>query len=206
MISVIVPTRSRPEKLERMVSSLDIECEVLIVPTFKTDVTNKVISDSRVHIVEMDQAHTVVQAFNLMAEQAKYDIVTASDDLEFMPNSLMQAKHELYDKFNGCGVVGFSTVNMQSNDDAFVIVGQSFFNIHLNKVLWHPEYLHFYGDTELGRKAKKLGLFKLSDTALIINHHPSSGERADETHNHNRTEKLAHDEQVYRRRILHGQI
>lgn len=200
MISVLVATRGRPKKLENLIRSIDVPAEIIIVPTYDTDVTASIRNDKRVAVLEMDRGHSVVAAYNHAASGSKYDLLSTSDDVEYCPGSIGEAKRELNESFDNDGIIGFNTINMDSNEDAFMLIGRKFFTTRMKGVLWHPEYLHFYVDTELGDYARSIGRFKFCKTATMINHHPSSGEAADETHKLNRTEKCNHDFSIYQRR------
>jgi hypothetical protein len=194
MISVTIATKGRPDKLARCVNSINACCEILILATAPGDVSQQTRDDERV-TVYYDSSLSPVAAQNFLASKAKYNIMPTSDHTEYMFDSITEARKMLYSEFDGYGVVGFNVVNLKANDDAFVLVGREWYEKH---GLYCPEYQHFYADTELGDTAKKMMRFAFCEDAVINSH-----VEHDETHNYRRSEKLAHDEQVYRSRVLH---
>jgi hypothetical protein len=194
MISVTIATKGRPDKLARCVNSINACCEILILATSLNDISQQTLDDERVTIY-YDSTLTPVAAQNFLASKAKYNIMPASDHVEYHPNSITEARKLLYEEFDGYGVVGFNVTNVDANDDAFVLVGREWYDRH---GLYCPEYQHFYADTELGDIAKNMVRFAFCEDAII-----ESYVEHDATHNHKRAEKLAHDEQVYRNRLLH---
>lgn len=194
MISVLIPTKGRPDKLARCVNSINACCEILILATSPEDISQQTLDDERVKIY-YDDTLSVIQAQNFLASRAKYNIMPISDHVEYMPDSITEARKTLYSKFNGYGIVGFNVVNLKANDDAFVLVGREWYD---KNGLYCPEYHHFYADTELGDTAKKMMRFAFCEKAVM-----TSQVDRDATHNYRRMEKLSHDEQVYRNRLLH---
>lgn len=199
MISVLIPTKGRPEKLARCIASIDANCEILILAHSQSDVPLSVSQDSRV-IIFFDSNMMPVEACNYLASMAEGHLLPTGDDVEYLPNALQIAEFELDSMFGGCGVIGMSVINMDCNDDAFMLVGRSFYNDVLGEELFHKEYQHFYADTELGRLAKKLNRFIPCKEAQMINYHPSSGCKADATHSEGRLEKIEHDRKIYEAR------
>jgi hypothetical protein len=194
MISVLIPTKGRPDKLARCVNSINACCEILILATSPEDISQQTLDDERVTIY-YDGNLSVIQAQNFLASKSKYNIMPTSDHTEYMFDSITEARKLLYSEFDGYGVVGFNVINVDANDDAFVLVGREWYERH---GLYCPEYQHFYADTELGDTAKKMMRFAFCENAVINSH-----VEHDATHNYRRMEKLAHDEQVYRNRLLH---
>jgi hypothetical protein len=206
MISVLIPTKGRPEKLERCVKSIDVGCEILILATKPEDVSEFTRKDWRVDIY-IDETLSVIEAQNVLAEHAKYDLLPISDDIEFDPGSIERAINVLYDenfRFMGNGVCAFHVRNMECADYAYMLVGQKFYVDVLKCILFPGGYKHFYADQELGDKAKSLSKFCYCLDATIVNYHPNAGYKEDETHKYQRSEKIAHDEELYNRRLLHS--
>lgn len=196
MISVLIPTKGRPKRLKQCVNSIDADCEILVLATTESDVD---FDDTRMS-VSFNPDLSVVQAQNYLASIAEFDLVPTCDDVEYYPGALQNAQKMLNQKFSGNGVIGFSVTNMKCNDDAFMMVGRQWYDCY---GLFNPAYEHFYADTELGNKAKSAGKFSICPNAKMKNYHPFVTGQEDETHRFRRAEKLAHDEQVYRSRILH---
>jgi glycosyltransferase involved in cell wall biosynthesis len=208
MLSVLIPTKGRPEKLEKCVKSIDVGCEILILATKEDDVSEFTRKDWRVSVYIAPQ-FSIIEAQNFLAEQAKYDLLPISDDIEFDAGSIQKALNVLYDEnlgFMGNGVAAFHVRNMDCADYAYMLVGQKFYVDVLKEVLFAGGYKHFYADQELGNKAKKRSKFCYCMDATIFNYHPNAGYQQDETHKHLRSEKIAHDEQLYHDRLLHAAL
>lgn len=208
MISILIPTKGRPEKLERCVKSVDIYCEIWILATKPEDVPHDVMIDSRVKVF-FDENMTIIQAQNFLASKATGHILPITDDIVFDRGSIDAALDILYCSFfnfDGDGIVGFHVKNMNCADYAYMLVGKRFYNETLKGELFHSGYEHFFADQELSEIAKKRKKFVVCLDATIKNYHPNAGFQEDETHRYRRGEKLAHDQELYRRRVLHGQI
>lgn len=208
MLSILIPTKGRPEKLERCIKSIDVGCEILVMATKESDVPANVLKDWRVDVY-YDDTLSVIDSQNVLASNAKYDLLPISDDIEFDPGSIQRAKDTLYDQnlgFMGNGVAAFHVRNMECADYAYMLVGQKFYVDVLGCKLFHGGYKHFYADQELGDKAKSRSKFVYCLDATIVNYHPKAGYQEDETHKYQRSEKIAHDEELYNRRILHRQV
>jgi hypothetical protein len=155
-----------------------------------------------------DKDMTIIKAQNFLASRSLSGshLCPTCDDVEYCDDAIGIAEAMLMDKFNGDGVIGFSVINMKCNDDAFMLIGRTFYDGVLEGQLFHDGYEHFYADTELGRLAKSLGKFAVCADAKMLNYHPAGGYGEDVTHKHRRAEKLDHDRTVYDSRVLHGQI
>lgn len=207
MVSILIPTKGRPEKLERCIRSIDVYCEILVLATAESDITPFIDQDSRVQVFfDFDKKLSVVACQNELADRARFNLLPLSDDIEFDKGSIQKAIDAIDEKFDGDGVVAFHVRNMQCNDDAFLLVGKKFYEETLKRELFHSGYKHFYADTELGKIAKHAKKFFHCNEATMINYHPNAGFQEDATHQDRRGEKIIHDEELYRRRVLHGQI
>jgi hypothetical protein len=208
MLSILIPTKGRPEKLERCVKSIDVDCEILIMATKEDDVSEYVRNDKRVDIY-IDPTLSIIESQNILANIAEYDLLPITDDIEFDKGSIQNAINVLYDnnfRFHGNGVCAFHVRNMECADYAYMLVGRKFFDEVLGEVLFEGGYKHFYADQELGDKAKKRSKFCYCMDATILNYHPSAGYAEDETHKHLRSEKLSHDEKLYSDRVLYAKV
>lgn len=201
MLSINIATKGRPNSLLRCVNSIPDYADIHIYACDNEDVPKEIINRNKI-IVFFDKDITVIAAQNEMAKWSIGHILPTSDDVEFMPGAIDIA-YSLVLHHGGDIVVGFRTENMKSNDDAFVMVGRKFYEQH---GLYHDGYRHFYADTELGDKAKRLNKFIYCNEALLKHYHPAVTGVSDATHNFQRNEKLIHDEQVYNSRILHRQL
>lgn len=206
MLSILIPTKGRPEKLEQCVKSIDVQCRIMILATKEEDIPYAVRRDPRaVWIINPNLS--VIEAQILMAQLSLGDIIPISDDITFDAGSISKAESVLYDPqvgLCGDGVVGFKVRNMECKDYAYCLVGRKFLSQTLRGKLYHDGYKHFFADQELGDVAKRERKFRVAHDATIFNYHPIAGFPEDATHTDGRGEKLAHDEQVYRSRILHG--
>ena len=201
MMTVMIPTKNRPDKLAVCLRSIPDWVAVSIVATKSDDLPIEAKNKKRVHTsVLIAPDMTVPKAFNHMASTSMGDVIMSSDDVEYEEDAfdIVQASFCTY----GHDIVfGMHVINMECNEDAFQCVGVTFKFEHAP--LYCEEYHHFYIDTEVGDKAKALGKFIYLKQARLKNFHPSSGYPADETHTHLRLEKLSHDTRVYEERKLH---
>lgn len=196
-MTVMIPTKGRPEKLLRCVMSIDFEVDIVILATCKDDVPEKVFNHAKVYI---NKDLTVPQAFNFLASQVDGDLIMGSDDVEY-ESGYFKAVEKMFNELGRDCVLGTVVSNMVCNEDAFQAIGSEFRKRFKDK-LYCEEYKHFYIDTEMGDFARKLNKFFICPDARLKNYHPVSGEPADKTHSEGRNEKLSHDRELYERRKL----
>jgi len=206
-VEVIVPTRNRAEKLERMLKSVPetaagkkINITIICDGDFRTAAkyaADKSISD----VVFLPKRIGSVAARNLITPQTKDAVLMATDDIEFYPGSIGAAIRAFEVRFpDDDGVVGFTQVNHKSFSGAGVcLVGQKFLQRYPGKQLYFPGYFHF-ACQEIERLATSLGKMHIEPEAKLFHFHPSTGDgKRDRTHDEARRHK-AKDQQLSKAR------
>ena len=203
IVTITIPTRGRRAKLSACLRSIDYPYnQVLIGATSMDDiplnVTEKMPSVS-VHICNGNPVP--VQIYLAQESSSTSHVLPISDDIIFETGAIQAAVNDLKSAFPDLdGIIGFDVKNMKQKDKspyAYMLVGSKFFNEHLNRSLFNPEYHHFYADMELGEYAEKIGRFKTCHEAGIIHFHPAVGYIPDNTYLENRQEKWSHDYKIY---------
>lgn len=190
MISILIATKGRPAKLKNLLDSIDIECEVIIAADQQSDLPDN-IKDA---VVIFSQG-TVVEKFELMSRVAKYDIMGIADDCVFVKGTLHIVNHVIdRGKLNG-----FNTRNLPTATP-ILVWGRKYFD--RVGYLFHPDYQHFYSDTDAIDEAIINESFVKYDIAICDHFHPCITKVEDETHRYRRAERLIHDERVYNERSL----
>lgn len=189
-MTVLIPTKGRPDKLLRCVKSIPANIHVAIHATCASDIHPEVAE--RINTSISFGCENVVQSFNLLADRTHGNVFLANDDVEFLDGCFSTAFSALRSDYH---MVGIHVANMKCNDDAFALVGRMLINER--GFLFNPRFLHFFSDTELGSYAKSRGLFSVCRDAKIINHHPQFSGEYDSTHSTGRREKWLHDKAVW---------
>lgn len=189
-MTVLIPTKGRPQKLLRCVRSIPASINVAIHATCDSDIHPEVLMRERASISFGPE--NVVQSFNLLAGRTHGNIVLANDDIEFVYGCFDAAWSALKSDYH---MVGLHVENMRCNEDAFALVGREI--IKERGFLFDPRFEHFFSDTELGRYTKSRGLFSVCKEARIINHHPSFSGEYDDTHSNGRREKWLRDKATW---------
>ncbi len=93
----------------------------------------------------------------------------ASDDLIFDPQCIGNAVKALKNKFpDGDGLIGIYQNLTKFCPAAFGLCGYKFINRFPDSQLMNPAYIHYCGDSELWRYAKKHDRFYLCESAKVI--------------------------------------
>ena len=193
-VSVLIPTKGRPQKLLRCIRSLPAHVRIMIHATCREDLPSA--SDlPKGHAFDISYGtETVVESFNLLAARCSGAVVIGSDDAEFLPGCIEAAESMLLDT-SPRHLIGMNVVNMPCNPDAFVLVGRAL--IEERGYLFYPKFFHFFSDTELGGYARARKLFIQSPNAKLKNYHPSISGEYDHTHQFRRSEKWVHDKAIW---------
>ena len=199
MITVLIPTKGRPESLVRCVRSIPPQYGFVIVATCGEDVPSEVIEMPHVYKrIMYSPTWTIIEAQINAAKAAIGHIIPAADDVEFLPGCIESAEKVL-----NKNVVGLNVVNMPHSRYGFMLIDREYIT---QNDFFCPDYKHFFADTEFGGNAERDGRFIFCKEARMNHYHPSATGKADKTHSEGRNEKLSHDEQVYCRRVLHAKL
>jgi hypothetical protein len=197
-LTVMIVTKGRRDKIKKCVESIDYPCKISIVADSFSDVPESVMVKKNV-TTYVDKKMTPVAGQNMLASLSSGHLLPTSDDVEYLPGSIASAINTLKTKFRFFGVVGFNQVNIPDGSKyAFTLIGRPYYS---KFGLYHPDYMHFYADTELGETAIRGGYFIWDENAKLIHHHPAITGVVDETHKNKRGEKLSHDSGLYQRRV-----
>lgn len=181
MISILCPSRGRPELAQRMIKSIydtasdhkNIEIKLYLNDDDPRLEKYKELIDERHYIVGPNQSPAY--SWNLLADQAKYDILfLAGDDIQFKTQNWERTFKECFDRYPDkiCMVVPWDgkTKDWQKDlpTDQTIIdvprgvrIGSPHFAVHRNwmKILGYfvpPFFWHFYVDTYTQKCANEL--------------------------------------------------
>ena len=196
-VDLIVPTRNRAEKLDRMLKSVPkVAAEKCIAVMVVFDGDFKTAEKFKNH-PRIDEMGFTEKQIGSVATRNRYTplvndaVLMATDDIEFYPGSIDVAIRAFAARFpDDDGVVGFTQVNHKSFSGAGVcLVGQKFLQRYPGKQLYFPGYFHF-ACQEIERLATSLGKMHIEPEAKLFHFHPSTGDgRRDRTHDEARRHK-----------------
>lgn len=193
-VSVLIPTKGRPQKLLRCIRSLPSHIEIMIHATCPEDLPSENTLPEGCALNISYGSETVVESFNLLAARCSGAVVIGSDDAEFLPGCIESAEFMLQNT-SPRHLIGMNVVNMRCNPDAFALVGRAL--IEERGFLFNPRFIHFFSDTELGMYARSRNLFVQSLDSKLKNYHPSFSGEYDQTHHFRRREKWIHDKAIW---------
>lgn len=203
-LTLTIPSTGRPERLCDCLRSIDIEADVRVGAVCGDDLPSDIPTRIAERISFEFSIDTPVIIQNVLAGKSRGHVLPISDDIVFDKGAIQTALDALDLHFpDSDGVVGFNIKNMTEKDKspyAFMLIGETFFNERLGRVLFYTGYKHFFADTELGEYADSVGKFKFCAEAMLTHFHPSTGTPADATHTKNRGEKWQHDHRLYQDR------
>jgi len=193
-VEVCCPTLNRPREVIRLRNSLPDD--VLFTPSLEL------------------QPRALTQIVNELFQRSTGDIVImAADHLEFKPQCIEAIRECFTKRFPDLdGVVGLNLVNLphteRISEYCFLALGRKFIGRFTANGKYQgvfcPEYYHFYGDTEFGLFAEKIGKFAYDERASVFTWHPNAGNaRRDRTYSASRSRK-GFDDAMWRLRQAAG--
>lgn len=176
-ISIIIPTLNRKQKLSRCINAI----------------LNNTFQSYRITAIE-DINRTGVFAVQNKAltinDQDAY--LCLCDDVEIYPDCLQQLVDCMTSNFSDMdGVVGIKQNPCDHPITRFgqVMIGHKFLSRFPPGQVYCPDYVSFYGDSELGLYAESIGKYKFCEAAQLTHYHPTwYPKEKDATHDYGRQE------------------
>ena len=155
--------------------------------------------------------HSIYEAYNAMIQYSNHDIVIAgSDSIQPTINCIQKLKEAFKKHFpQGDGVIGLNVVDLPDhpvdNQYKYLAIGRKFLERFGGTCgPFCPDYFHFFGTTELGMFANKLGKFHFAEDVKLDLFSPLNNTTwIDSTHKDGRS-KLREDRLMWKRRQEHG--
>lgn len=191
MISVLIPTKGRPKKLQRCLDSIPSHIHVAIHATSNGDIPEKNHPNTSITI----GPENIVQSFNLLAYRtATPFVLPATDDVKFS-TGYFDHLQTFADSNPEALIIGSHVTNRKHNNDTFMLVSRV--AINERGFLFDPRFEHFFVDSELGLWAKQRSSFQFCKDATLEHFHPEISGEFDATHNHRRMDKWRHDKAIW---------
>ena len=179
-VSVVIPSRDRPEGLLRAVESVLTtapDAEIVCVLDGGDTASARAVGGMVPWLVfnHDPDAHTA-QLWNMGAKKATGDyLVTGADDVVFQPGWL-EAAFEALDMIGGDGLVGFNEGTTAFGELAtHFMVSRKYAARGLGGSLMPPPYKHGFTDVEATLRAKRDGRLVFAENARIEHLHPVFG-------------------------------
>lgn len=216
-IDLVVPTRHRLAKLQRMLASVP-EVVMAPVPAAGIPIFIDVIFDDDWDGFEKLKTNGVIRKWgsekhmgsvwcrNLLTPQVPDALLYGVDDIRFLPGSIESAALAMIQHFpDDDGVVGFVQTQPNFHPSGMALMGAKFLARYPGKQPFFPGYFHF-ASQEVFDAANKLGKFYQCQTAKILHYHPGfQKNQMDFTHKEARAFK-ERDFQIRKERQLAGKI
>lgn len=176
-IDVIVATRHRLAKLEKMLASVPTAAAslpVFVNVIFDEDWNGfeKLKDRFEVKKVGTEKHLGSVKCRNLLSSQVPDALIYATDDMIFRPGSIDNAALAMVQHFpDDDGVVGFVQEGNSFHPTGVAMVGAKFLARYPGKQIFFPGYFHF-ACQEVYEAAMALGKFYQCQTARLYHFHP----------------------------------
>jgi glycosyltransferase involved in cell wall biosynthesis len=175
-IAVVIPTLTRIESLHQTLKSLlageHIEFNAIVVVDGDVDYYHRIEgwASNKVIILHNKERIGWGKSINLVCNITDYDAYfSASDDLQFFPDTLAEAVAAMERKFPDLdGVIGINQNLQKFCPAAMNLTGRKFINRFPGRKLYNPIYDHFCVDSELWRYAEHQGKFHFCKRSKII--------------------------------------
>jgi len=207
MLNINIPTRGRPEKLEKCLESIScssylalyIYCYDLEVDL---DLKNERVMNALKHkgngvntfIPREDKNILTIESHNRVCK-IKGHFLGLSDDIVFHLGAIDAAVRMLEEELDSDGIVDFTVANMDAPDGCFMLLGDKFIEKFPDRTPYCPEYKFMFASAELRDFAKSIGRFRKCPDAKLDHFHPSITGKPDETHNRIRSKGIISDDQ-----------
>jgi glycosyltransferase involved in cell wall biosynthesis len=210
-VSVVIPSLNRPERLKKtIVSLLSTSPEVEIIAVLSSDDLEShavVKSFEVVRIIDQDDAHSAVEAWNMGAAAANGDcLVLGADDLRFCDGWLDAATESLA-QINNYGLVAFNDLSPMAGELAtHYMVTRNYAVNEWGGVLAIPTYKQQWLDNEATTRAVRDQCFVYAEDAVVEHLHPI-WKKADNDTTYNRAIEgnwYAHGETIFKAREQSG--
>lgn len=197
-VDVLIPTYDRIELLKKCIESIKLsdhkDNSIIVV----VDGNKKMLDglkDEPVEILFNPRRMEYVISMNKAMKHSKADaVIYASDDLIFFKNCISNAVNKMKEHFPDTdGLIALKQVHKEGGA-AFGLLGRKFIDRFPGSAVFCPDYIHYGGDTELGRIARYLERSYQCREAMV-----DHSRLHDNTYNLAREVKI-HDKRVYSRR------
>lgn len=197
-IDILLPTYDRFELLKKCIKSImdgdykDISIFVIV------DGNKKMIDGLKNEPVEIlfnpERLDYIISMNKAMKNIKDNAVLYASDDLIFSNNCISNAVKAMDEHFpTGDGLIALKQCQKESGA-AFGLLGRNFINRFPDNMVFCPDYIHYGGDSELGRVAIAFGKAYQCREAIVTH-----SQLHDNTFNLAREVKI-HDRQIYKKR------
>jgi len=215
IIDVVIPTKWRPEKLDRCVKSV-LDASIPTTRIFLYVTENSELIEYTLKYKDEENIFVGFHAFDTIARCWNEHIAVSvdadayiflSDDTELQNSCIENALQMMESAFPGySGVVGLNVTNMPEHVEwAYVLLGRGFceeFFLYGGHVPYCPEYFRIGLDWEMGVFAQSKNRYRFCPAAQMKHYHPQSQDDPgqDETHRDSRSRFGARDQETLRRR------
>lgn len=177
-VEVLISSYDRLEPLKKCIKSImesDYkDVSIFVVVDGNRTLFDKLLAEPVTMIFNGKRMDYVFSMNRALREMSDTDTVLyGADDLEFAGSCISKAVAALQKHFpDGDGVIG---LNSASGPSAFGLMGRKFIDRFPDRQVFCPDYLHFAGDTELGKFAQKIDRFHFAGEAIVLHAKVTSG-------------------------------
>jgi hypothetical protein len=154
----------------------------LLIPTLDRDAQLQTVLRSVVGATPVISHETSARGYilamnELIANSTADVIICGNDDAVFHPDTITRVVQLLLDTYpDGDGIIGIHTENALENQHggefAFPAIGRKYLRRFPRMHFLCPDYLHWYGDTEMGAYAEQIGRFFCDPSIAVFHDRP----------------------------------
>lgn len=165
-VNVIIPTYNRLDKLRETVNSIVSggysDVYVYIIVDGNRKLFNKLsvefVNKKRIMMTfnnkRMDWVFSMNRGLQEMGDAEA--VIYAADDIKFPFNSISIVMKELRNRFPDTDGIIYLNQSPKGGSSAFGLMGKKFIERFPNKMVFCPDYIHYYSDTESGDFARSI--------------------------------------------------
>jgi glycosyltransferase involved in cell wall biosynthesis len=211
LVSVIMPTRERPEQalrcIERLLqTSVGYDVEAIVVAD-GDDTTGDVIARAGVaRVIMPPERLSAPRCWNLGAAAATGDVlVLAADDLWWFHGWIGEMTEWMAAFPNGDGMIGFNDLAQDGNKLAtHYAVSRRFAVEQFGGVLVCPQYRHYFIDNEATARGMRAGRYRWAQNSVVEHRHPAWRKAKSDGLYASRAPLMAEDQAMFQRRRAAG--
>ena len=204
LISIIIPTRNRYEELTECLETIEkntVYPNYEIVIVFDGDRKNYNRFNGNYRKILLEDRQEVVKAIHAGLAASKGEIVVNAEDNSRAGKGWLSFAYQRFLATERRGIVVLNDGIQKGNLPIHFLTSKKNLNEINDGYFYSPEYIHFFGDTDLAMRIKGTPKYNYEPLAVLKHLHPVAGGKADGVYNQSMGESWKRDQRVFEKKF-----
>lgn len=201
MLSLIIPSRTRPDSLRETIRLFRQTggIEIIVISNNCQETYDVALKEGADVVMNYAESLRPVVACNRGAALATgYYLMGGSDDFRPQKGWLEAALKAHQEQLGGYGMIRLNDLIYDHDVDAgIVLFDRRFCRDHLGGCLVVPHYHHLFADKEAITRARRTGHYYYCKSSVVAHLHPANGTRSSDSLDNERDTWWKRDEQIF---------